>query len=397
MYHTYDTDYMNRVNNSNEYPTSYGYQTYWNIDAASLNPSLKNLQLSQNNLYLAAMNRSYDLNLNTLYPDQYSNNSRVINNFQNMKSSNNELTNYPVHNNNQFMNGNRIMPGYQLNQGPNKRFSNYEYHMNEYLYNGHLTKNNINNNINHNQNDKLLKNKTKNRNFKIYFNETNESGESYNTTEIISSDQDDLESEYDTFEEYNKLFSKQLSKDTIKLLERNQGALSMLIEGDIIEYVVNEDDYDTKDYKHFWAIYMGNSMIMRFDIKENNKKQIVYESYWKVANENNIYINKDLDKRLTTLPIYETLYRARNAHTNNKKFNKKFSSDKNFALWCRFDINKSDIEFATDKGYYSSSLAKVFLIEKFMDRLGEAKELKTKTDKNIKKKSPVKKSVKIKE
>lgn len=166
----------------------------------------------------------------------------------------------------------------------------------------------------------------------------------------------------------------------MKLLERNQGCLSMLIEGDIIEYVVNEDDFDNRDNKGFWAIYMGNSMIMRLD---QVKKQIVYESYWKVANENYIYINKELDKRLTTLPIYETLYRARNAN-NNKKMAKKFSSDRNFAMWCRFDINRSDIDLATNSAEYNSADAKFWLIGKFMESLSLGEKLEPKTDRKKK-------------
>ncbi len=61
---------------------------------------------------------------------------------------------------------------------------------------------------------------------------------------------------------------------------------------------------------------------------------------------------------------------------------KKFSSDKNFTMWCRFDINKSDVDFATDQGKYSSKFAKEFLLEKFFTSL-EAKALESKKDKNI--------------
>ena len=144
----------------------------------------------------------------------------------------------------------------------------------------------------------------------------------------------------------------------------------MIIEGDIIEYVENESDLEEREYLHRWAIYMGNSMIMRLDL---NKKKIIYESYWKIANGNYIFVNKDLDRKLITLPIYETLYRARKAHKSKKTVNK-FSSDKNFAMWCRFNINRSDIEFATDNGKYSSRLAKEFIIEKFLASLDLAEE-----------------------
>lgn len=176
-----------------------------------------------------------------------------------------------------------------------------------------------------------------------------------------------------------------MTKETVKRLERNQECLSILIEGDIIEYVTEERHLmNDREYDHHWAIYMGNSMIMRHDTK---RKQIIYESYWKIANEMYIFINKDLDKRLTTLPIYETLYRARNAHMYNKRFNKKFSSDKNFAMWCRFDINKSDIDFATDNGNYSSTAAKGFIIQRFLERIDEAEEFNSKPKSTEKKKN----------
>lgn len=186
-----------------------------------------------------------------------------------------------------------------------------------------------------------------------------------------------------------RLFSKELNKETVQLLERNQGCLSILIEGDIIEYVANEDDFDNPDNSSFWAIYMGNSMIMRLD---QVKKQIVYESYWKIANENYIFINKELDKKLTTLPIYETLYRARNANTN-KKMVKKFSSGRNFAMWCRFDINRSDIDLATNSDQYNSTQAKFWLIDKFIESLDMAKELQPKSDKKKKRDVKTKSSV----
>lgn len=173
-----------------------------------------------------------------------------------------------------------------------------------------------------------------------------------------------------------RLFSKELSADTLKRLERNQELLSMIIEGDIIEYVENERDIEEREYLHRWAIYMGNSMIMRLDI---NKNKIIYESYWKIANGNYIFVNKDLDRKLITLPIYETLYRARKAH-KSKKTVKKFSSDKNFAMWCRFNINRSDIEFATDNGKYSSHSAREFIIQKFFASLELAEEHELKLD-----------------
>ena len=413
MYHQYDTTYNRRklqqLQNNLEY-ANYSYHFY-NQDATSLNPSLKNLQLSQNNLQSSqnnlsqsALNRSYDFNGS--YPGNFTNNSNALN-FK--PTSQNEYSNYPS-SYNQFR-GNFLLRGPAYIQ-PNKRWSNYEYHlpymnnMNEYIHNSQSRIEKVNKsqqllnqsppaptvrqyrfNVDENDGKKLERiEKNKKRNFKIYANDKNESGGSFNTnTDVISSSDQGVEevdeSEYDAFEEYNRLFSKELNKETVRLLEHNQGCLSILIEGDIIEYVANEDDFE-KDDKHCWAIYMGNSMIMRLD---SVKKQIVYESYWKIANENYVYINKELDKKLKTLPIYETLYRARNANSNKKMF-KKFSSDRNFAMWCRFDINKSDIDTATNSEQYSSAEAKIWLIEKFIESLDHVNEPQLKVEKTDKKK-----------
>lgn len=332
MYPRYDyNNYIYGYNNNNS--------NQWNLESASLNPSLQNLQLSQNNLYhhnsSLHLNQSYDANLNQNGLDLHINTN----------------------------NSNKYLNGYTQNQTrgylANKRYSNYEYQLNDYAYTANL------NRVTFNDDERLKK---KNRNFKVYLFETNE------VSSTDQEDREDMEDEYDTFEEYNKLFNKQqLNKETLARLQRNNECLSVLIEGDIIEYVIDEQDFEDPDNKHhWWAIYMGNSMIMR---RDNQRKLIIYESYWKIANEHYIYINKDLDKRLTTLPIYETLYRARNAQ-RNRKMGKRFSSDQNFAMWCRFDVNRSEIDVATDSGSYSAREAKVFLIDRFIERLDEAKEKK---------------------
>jgi hypothetical protein len=175
-------------------------------------------------------------------------------------------------------------------------------------------------------------------------------------------------SDSDNLEEYNRLLNKKKNEETSKRLERNQGCLSILLEGDLIEYLENENDLDERDVTRYWAIYMGQSMIMRFD---NKRKLVVYESYWKIANEYYIFINRDLDKKFIVLPIYEILKRARHAHANSgvTSMSKLFSSDRNFAMWCRFDINKSDIELATDNGKYSAKLAKEFLFKRFFESI----------------------------
>lgn len=166
--------------------------------------------------------------------------------------------------------------------------------------------------------------------------------------------------------------NQKFGQTALKRIERNQTCLSMLIEGDLIEYVRDESDLESQ-YNVKWALYMGNSKIMRFDAK---KRAIVYESYWKIAKSHYIFINKDLERRLIALPIYETLKKARKAYENQRKYSRMFSSEKNFCMWCRFNINKSDIDFATDSKdgeKFSSDESKDFLLEKFFSSLDLAK------------------------
>lgn len=166
----------------------------------------------------------------------------------------------------------------------------------------------------------------------------------------------------------NQIDNEKFSQKALKRIERNQTCLSILIEGDLIEYVKDESDMEDQDCVK-WALYMGNSKIMRFDAK---KRLVVYESYWKIAKSNYVFINKDLERRLIALPIYETLRKARRAYENQRKYSKMFSCEKNFCTWCRFNINKSDIDFATDAmngAKCCSPEAKEFLLDKFLNSL----------------------------
>ena len=368
MYQASHNDYPITNYDNADYLNYAASNNYWNLDAASLNPSLNNLQSSQNNLYHSSLNRSYDLNVRNSH---HINTTAANNGNQSYNQFYRDFTGHNIHNNNN--NNNANIPGYILNQNFNKRYSNFEYHLIDYTY-ANLNIHNLYNNSFRNMPNKSEK--ANNRNYKVYLSDSKNKSDTDTEGATSSADNEandslELDSDYDTLEEYNKLFSKELNKETVKRLERNNNCLSMMIEGDIIEYVSNEAALDDAEHLHYWAVYMGNSMIMRFDV---NRRLVIYESYWKIANENCIFINRDLDKRLITLPIYETLYRARNAHST-RNMSKKFSSDKNFTMWCRFDINKSDIDFATDKGNYSSKQAKEFLIEKFLDSLSQAKEL----------------------
>jgi len=172
--------------------------------------------------------------------------------------------------------------------------------------------------------------------------------------------------------ELNKLLRKnKIRREVAKMIIRNNQCLSLLVEGDVIEYVKDEDDIESKEHLKKWSLYMGNSMIMRFDVET---KSIIYESYWRIADKNFVFINREYDKRWRTLPIYEILKRARVAHENKKRFKKKFSSDKNFVLWCRFSINKSELDCSTEFNEYSFNDAKDFLLNRFLNSLDQAEE-----------------------
>ena len=172
---------------------------------------------------------------------------------------------------------------------------------------------------------------------------------------------------------FSKLLkSKRINREVAKMIIRNKNCLSLLIEGDLIEYVNDPNDVDGKELLRKWAIYMGNNMIMKF---ENEK--IIYESYWRIGDKYFIFINREFDKRLCTLPIYEILKRARRAFDKRDVLSKKFSSDKNFAMWCRFDLNKTDIDMSTDQ--YGKD-AKEFLLERFLNSLDQAEEKDVKND-----------------
>ncbi len=98
----------------------------------------------------------------------------------------------------------------------------------------------------------------------------------------------------------------------------------------MVEYVSDNVNLDDRDHECHWAIFMGNSMIMRYC---GQTKSVVCESYWRLAYRFYIYVNRELDKKFITLPIYEILKRARNVHTNNATMARLFNSDKNFAFW----------------------------------------------------------------
>ena len=347
MYQTYN----------NYYNLGYGY---WNLEANSLNHSLNNLQLSQKNLYYQNYDIKYAPQLiqsNYMLSSSYDNaniynNQDLIAHYQKLgyiidygNATDNQVQNNPTP---------EVPSIKKRNSSTNSVKKSKTNKKKEYRNSSYVESN------------------------KLYLSRKNKSDTTMNTRYVANGssamatselNNDDLNSDYscfDVFDKYKKLIGTELNDKEINRLKRNQECLTILIEGDLIEYVEKETDMDERDKLQKWAVYMGNSMIMRFD---NIKKLIIYESYWKIANENYVYINRDLDKRLLTLPIYETLDRARDAHANNLTMSKNFFSDKYFAMWCRFDINKSDIEVATDNGNYSSTAAKEFLFEKFFQSI----------------------------
>jgi hypothetical protein len=142
---------------------------------------------------------------------------------------------------------------------------------------------------------------------------------------------------------------------------KNANPLPQLQSGDIIEYsrfeeVTSEDDIH-------WAIYIGYGYIMRFD---RYMRRIVYESYWNIANRYYLTADPDLDHNYFSLPVAEILNRAYYAYQYAYYMNLQFSSDKNFVMWCRYNINKSDIEFSTES---SSVTSKQLIIKRFCESI----------------------------
>lgn len=183
--------------------------------------------------------------------------------------------------------------------------------------------------------------------------ETSEFSDSSFLNHLIDSETDESDATFNT-----KIL---LNEEVIKRIERNQNCLTVLSEGDLIEYVEKESDLDDRDNNRMWAVFVGHSTIIRYC---SNTKSIVSEPYWRIAIKNLIYINKDMDKRLCALPAKEVVSRAHRACSNTETYSKFFSSDKNFVTWCRFDINKSDIEFCVKMDNYSQS--KEYLMRRFL-------------------------------
>lgn len=288
----------------------------------------------------------------------------------------------------------------QYHHHPTVKKNNYNILINENVYQSHDTNMSASNHKNQFDLNKFVNLK---KNLSFYFNDVNKSKSlnknhnnsnnddsmfysisnlnqqrknsfKFNTNQSnASNDKDltDLAIDLSSIEFGKLLKSKKVNRDTAKMILRNQSCLSILVEGDLIEYVKDENDIEGNDHLRNWAIYMGNSMIMRFDV---GIKSIIYESYWKLACKFFIFINREFDKRLCTLPIYEILKRARKAFENKSLFVKKFSSDKNFAMWCRFDLNKSDIDIGTEQNGHSSVEAKNFVLDRFLNSLDQAEE-----------------------
>ena len=209
----------------------------------------------------------------------------------------------------------------------------------------------------------------------------------YKSSETSTKSRSDDDFSDFTIDLYSKELKKLLSKKKIrheaaKMILRNQQCLNLLIEGDIIEYVKKEDDIESKEYLKSWAIYMGNSMTMRFDAET---KSVIYESYWHIADKNFIFINREYDKRWLVFPIYEILKRARVAHEKKIILRKLFSSDKNFVFWCRFGINTSELDVSTEPNDHSYKDAKEFLMDRFFNSFVQAEEkVKSQEEKAVK-------------
>jgi hypothetical protein len=167
--------------------------------------------------------------------------------------------------------------------------------------------------------------------------------------------------------------------DSDKRLKHNRDVLYYLNAGDIIEYSKSNDVWNGND--RLWGIYTGNGYVIHFD---KNTCQIVIDQYWNLAKHFYMSCNIDLDRNYFCLPSHSVIDRARYALKNNQAMRIYFSSDKNFVMWytfydlvyltnklyflrCRYDINKSDVEFSTNMNKCPQEASKYMMITRFLD------------------------------
>lgn len=143
---------------------------------------------------------------------------------------------------------------------------------------------------------------------------------------------------------------------------KNLQLFKYLNPGDIIEYSRNEEIFSENELS--WAIYIGNGLLVRFD---KYLRKIICEQFWTIGNQYFMNSDCDLDNNYYRLPVQEILNRAYYAYHNKHLMRGAFSSDKNFVMWCRYNINKSDIEFSTDNG--NTVNAKFSIINRFLQSI----------------------------
>jgi hypothetical protein len=147
-----------------------------------------------------------------------------------------------------------------------------------------------------------------------------------------------------------------------KRYKHNRELLYYLTSGDIIEYSKHHEVWNEND--RLWAIYAGNGYVIRFDKQTG---MIVSEAYWNLANYFYMTRSVDTDRNYYCLHVQLVVNRAHYALQNNYVMKNLFSSDKNFVMWCRYDINKSDVEFSTNMNKCPTEANKFIMITRFLE------------------------------
>jgi hypothetical protein len=146
----------------------------------------------------------------------------------------------------------------------------------------------------------------------------------------------------------------------LKRYAHNQDFLKYVSIGDIVQYHTDEE-YLQYERDVCWSLYVGNQNLVMLKCST-----IVIESVFNLTKQVFLSINKDFERTFYQLPIRLTLNRAFNALKHRQTMSNQFSTDKNFVMWCKFDINKSDIDFSTNNNRLTSAEIKYMTIQKFL-------------------------------
>jgi hypothetical protein len=156
-------------------------------------------------------------------------------------------------------------------------------------------------------------------------------------------------------------------KLALKRYNHNKDFLKYANIGDIVQYHSDQDHLQYERDLSF-SIYVGNQNFIMY-----KASTIVTETFQNLAKEVFLSINKDFERNFYQLPDMLTINRALYALKHRHTIASQFSTDKNFVMWCKFDINKSDIDFSTNNNRLTSVEIKYMTIHKFLNSIDTSK------------------------